>query len=152
MTHDLSNHAATDWNRFRDFLMLLVRVQADLRWQGKIDLSGVVQQTLLEAYDQTLRMHGWTDAQKAAWLRQALANNLTDEVRKLTTEKRDARRERSLETELTESVSRLEGLLPAQQSTPSQHLEREERMLRERIVEFDASDRLSRDDVHRRDA
>lgn len=31
-------------------------------------------------------------------------------------------------------------------------LKRQERELRERITEFDASDRLSRDDVHRREA
>ena len=34
----------------------------------------------------------------------------------------------------------------------TERLKREERVLRERIVDFDASDRLSRDDVHRRDA
>jgi len=33
----------------------------------------------------------------------------------------------------------------------TERLKREERVLRERIVDFDASDRLSRDDVHRRD-
>ena len=34
----------------------------------------------------------------------------------------------------------------------AERLKREERTLRERIVDFDASDRLSRDDVHRRGA
>ena len=34
----------------------------------------------------------------------------------------------------------------------TERLKREERVLRERIVDFDASDRLSRDDVHRRGA
>jgi hypothetical protein len=33
-----------------------------------------------------------------------------------------------------------------------ERLKREERALRDRIVEFRASDRLSRDEVHRRDA
>jgi phage shock protein A len=35
--------------------------------------------------------------------------------------------------------------------TESERLKREERALRERITTFKASDRLSRDDVHRRD-
>jgi RNA polymerase sigma-70 factor (ECF subfamily) len=122
--------AQPDWNRFREFLMVLVRSRADVRWQGKIDLSGVVQQTLMEAHAATGAMESWTDAQRAGWLRQALANNLADEVRKLTTGKRDARRECALDAGLTESASRLEALLPARQSTPSQHLERQERMLR----------------------
>ena len=34
----------------------------------------------------------------------------------------------------------------------TERLKREERALRERIADFDASDRLSRDDVHRRGA
>ena len=34
----------------------------------------------------------------------------------------------------------------------SERLKRQERELRERITDFDASDRLSRDDVHRRGA
>jgi RNA polymerase sigma-70 factor, ECF subfamily len=121
---------AQDWDRFREYLMLLARIQADTRWQGKIDLSGLVQQTLLEAFQAARQLQGWTDVQKTAWLRQALANNLADEVRKLKRGKRDARRERSLEAELAESASRLERLLPAPQSTPSARIERQERMVR----------------------
>jgi hypothetical protein len=34
----------------------------------------------------------------------------------------------------------------------TERLKRQERELRERIIDFDASDRLSRDDVHRRRA
>jgi hypothetical protein len=34
----------------------------------------------------------------------------------------------------------------------TEQLKRQERELRERITDFDASDRLSRDDVHRREA
>ncbi len=34
----------------------------------------------------------------------------------------------------------------------TERLKRQERELRERITDFDASDRLSRDDVHRRGA
>jgi hypothetical protein len=37
-------------------------------------------------------------------------------------------------------------------SGETERLKRQERELRERITDFDASDRLSRDDVHRRGA
>ena len=71
--------------RFRDYLYLLARLQLDPRLQGKVDLSGVVRQTLLEAHQGWDRLRQMTEAQQAAWLRQALAHNLTDEVRKLHT-------------------------------------------------------------------
>jgi RNA polymerase sigma-70 factor (ECF subfamily) len=118
-----------DWDRFREFLSLLARVQCGTRWKGKIDLSGVVQQTLLEAYRSERQLADATDAQRAAWLKQALTNNLADEVRKLTAARRDAGRERSLEMEMAESMSRLERFLPAAQSSPSARAVREERML-----------------------
>jgi RNA polymerase sigma-70 factor, ECF subfamily len=118
-----------DWERFRDFLGVLARVQTDARWKGKLDLSGLVQQTMLEAYQTGDQLADANDHQKAAWLKRALANNLADEVRKLTTNRRDVGRERSLEVAMDESMSRLELLLPAGQATPSQEVVRAERLL-----------------------
>jgi RNA polymerase sigma-70 factor, ECF subfamily len=128
MTDEIKQKTA-DWERFRAFLTLLVRVQSDNHWQGKIDLSGVVQQTLLEAFQADQQLVGANDAQKAGWLKRALANNLADEIRKLTTARRNAGRERSLEAALDESVSHMEQLLPARQATPSQETVRSERLL-----------------------
>jgi RNA polymerase sigma-70 factor, ECF subfamily len=120
---------AADWDRFREFLLLLARMQADARWQGKLDLSGVVQQTLLEAFQDGRQLADATDAQKAAWLKRALANNLADEIRKLTTARRDAGRERSLQAGLDQSHSHLERLLPDAHGTPSKEAVRAERGL-----------------------
>jgi RNA polymerase sigma-70 factor (ECF subfamily) len=127
---DERQERAADWERFRGFLALLVRVRSEPHWQGKIDLSGVVQQTLLEAFQAGDQLAGANDHQKAGWLKKVLANNLNDEIRKLTTARRDARRERSLEAALDESVSQMEQLLPpAGQPTPSQEAVRGERLL-----------------------
>src|SRR5947209_20626167 len=83
--------------RFREYLHLLGRLQLDPRWQGKIDLSGVVQQTLLEAHQAWEQLRHWDEARQMAWLRRALAHNLTDEVRKLGTARRGPALERSLD-------------------------------------------------------
>jgi RNA polymerase sigma-70 factor (ECF subfamily) len=116
--------------RWRDYLSVLARAQLDPRLRAKIDLSGVVQQTVLEAYQKRAQFHAEHPAQELAWLRRILANNLADELRKLATGKRDLARERSLEAALAESSARLEAWLAADQSSPSQQAERNEEGLR----------------------
>lgn len=116
--------------RYRAYLTLLARLQVDRRLQGKVDLSGVVQQTLVEAYQALPRFRATSTAEITGWLRRILANNLGDEIRKLSTGKRAVERERSLEAALAESSSRLQAWLAAEQSTPSQQAERHEQALR----------------------
>src|SRR5438477_11457322 len=106
--------------RFREYLALLARAQLDGPMQGKIDLSGVVQQTLLEAHQEFDQFRSWEEAQKVAWLRKALAHNLTDELRKLRTAGRDVLREQRLEAALEQSSARLATCLAADHSSPSQ--------------------------------
>jgi RNA polymerase sigma-70 factor (ECF subfamily) len=126
----MTPHAAArdrQLERWRDYLCLLARVQVDPRLAGKIDLSGVVQQTLLEAFQQPVPPG--LAGQEAPWLRRILANNLADALRKLHAGKRDIGRERSLEAALDASSARLEAWLAADQSSPSQRAEHNEQSL-----------------------
>jgi RNA polymerase sigma-70 factor (ECF subfamily) len=115
--------------RFREYLHLLARLQLDARWQGKVDLSGIVQQTLLEAHQAWEQLRHWDEDRQTAWLRRALAHNLTDEVRKLGTARRDVGLERSLDQALEESAARLECWLADNTSSPSERAERNEQLL-----------------------
>ena len=68
----------------RNYLLLLARLQVGPALRNKIDLSGVVQETLLEACQAGPQFDALEAGQRAAWLRRALAHNLADEVRKVS--------------------------------------------------------------------
>lgn len=115
---------------FRAYLRLLARLQLDPRLGSKVDLSGVVQQTLLEAHQLLSQGQPVEPADLPPLLRRLLANNLADEARKARTLKRDAGREQSLDDALERSSARLEAFLAAEQSSPSVRAERNEELQR----------------------
>jgi RNA polymerase sigma-70 factor (ECF subfamily) len=115
--------------RWHDYLSVLARVQLDPRLRGKIDVSGVVQQTVLEAYQKRAAFQTDHPSQELAWLRRIVANNLADELRKLAAGKRDLARERSLEAALADSSARLGAWLAADQTSPSEGAGRNEQAL-----------------------
>jgi len=122
-----NNFAAIE--KHRAYLALLAQLQIDPRLQGKVDLSGVVQQTLWDACQAFEKAHLEDSNARLAWLRQTLAHNLIDEIRKLTGQKQNALREQSLERALEQSSIRLQSWLAAEISSPSQKIERDERAL-----------------------
>jgi RNA polymerase sigma-70 factor, ECF subfamily len=119
---NLKSHLET----YREYLHLLGRTQLDERLAAKVDLSGVVQQTLLEGHKQQADWFSMDSSERSAWIRRIFTNNLLDEIRRYRTQARDARREHSLETSLESSVARLNSLIPAETSTPSQRAIRDE--------------------------
>ena len=114
----------------RDYLLLLVRLQLGSRLGAKLDASDVVQQAILHAHERRGQFRGRTEGEWLAWLRAILANALATALRRLDTRARDPGRERSLEAELERSSSRLEDLLAADQTSPSERAVRGEELVR----------------------
>jgi RNA polymerase sigma-70 factor (ECF subfamily) len=99
----------------------------DPRLQGQIDPSDLVQQTLLKAHEKQDQFRCQTDAERAAWLRAILANQMADALRKFR--RQQGTRERSIEEALEASSARLDAWLAAERSSPSQRVEQQERLL-----------------------
>lgn len=116
--------------QYRDYLRLLARLQIDSRLRSKLDPSDIVQEALLKAHEKQDQFRGHTDAEKAAWLRQILANTLAQELRKYSRQQRDVALECSLEAALQESSGRLERWLASDQSAPGELAQRNEQLLR----------------------
>ena len=126
----------------RRYLSLLARVQIGRRLQGKVDASDLVQETFLEAHRSFGRFRGETEAEFVAWLRQILAANLADLLRRyLGTQGRDVRLEREIREAIDQSSVLLDRALVAPQSSPSGQAERRE----QGVLLADALDQLPDD-------
>jgi DNA-directed RNA polymerase specialized sigma24 family protein len=67
---------------YRNYLRLMARTGIDASLRGKADPSDLVQETLIKAHQHFDQFQGQTEADLIAWLRQILARNLADLVRR----------------------------------------------------------------------
>ena len=112
---------------YRRYLTLLARVQIGQRLQGKVDAEDLVQETFLEAHQNIGRFRGASEGEFVRWLRQILAANLSDLLRRyLGTQGRDVRLEREIADAFDRSSALLDRGLVAPQSSPSQQAARRE--------------------------
>lgn len=112
---------------YGNYLTLLARMQIGRRLQGKVDAADLVQETFLAAHRDFARFRGQTEAEFVGWLRQILAANLIDLVRRYCgAQRRDVRLERQLVDELEQSSQAMGLVLVAKQSSPSQQAARRE--------------------------
>jgi RNA polymerase sigma-70 factor, ECF subfamily len=120
--------AGGDLDGYRSYLRLLARAQLDERVQQRVDASDIVQETLLEAHRSREQFSGESAAELMAWLRRILARRLAHAFRDHTRQRRDVRRQRSLEARLDASSAGLEQLLASDVSSPSQRVMAAERV------------------------
>ena len=122
--------AQWDPGRYRELLQVMARrLQLDPRLKRRFDSSDLVQETLFKAHQTQKQFHGQTEGERIKWLHQILANTARDKIREAHADKRDPNLERSLDVMVNESSVRLEAWLAAEQSSPSQKVERQELLL-----------------------
>ncbi|XZE22493.1 sigma-70 family RNA polymerase sigma factor [Pirellulaceae bacterium SH449] len=123
--------------KYEAWLKFLARQEIDSRFAGKFDSSDAVQQTLVAAWQGWQEFRGSTEAERMAWLRKILAHQLANLARHYAgTQMRSVRREESIEQSLSQSSSRLDGLVLANSSTPSAAaMENESRLQLARAIE-----------------
>ena len=115
--------------RYRHYLELLARLQLQPRFRSKLGASDIVQQTLLKATKNLSQFRGASEAEIVVWLRCILSTTLIDAIRELKGAKRNVAMERSLEASMAQSSARLEALLQANSTSPSEHVLRHEQLL-----------------------
>lgn len=110
-----------DLTRYEPALLLWAQSQLPGWVRGKLDPADLVQQTLLEAVAAD-KLAGRPDHEVLAYLRRALTHNLIDAARKYAPTKADAA---ALDTSV-----RLADWLAADQTSPSERADRNERYAR----------------------
>ncbi len=114
---------------FRPYLNVLAERHLNDRLRGRLDHADVVQTTFMEAARDFHAFRGESIDSLLAWLRNILRNNVhTAHQQHLATQKRSARMEQtiSVRSQYGDSSLGLDEILPAESSTPSQRVMRDE--------------------------
>lgn len=111
----------------RNYVALVARTQVESWMNAKVDASDLVQQTLLEAHRGFADFRGATEAEWLAWLRQILAHNTHDFIRRFRTDKRRVGREQRLDAPIDGPGGSLFHDPPDGGETPSQFIAQQER-------------------------
>lgn len=109
-----------DLERLRTYLHTLAQVQTDPYLRTHIDLSGVVQETLTEAWQEWEKLRACDEEHRIKRLRRMLVNNLRDKIDAVRAQCRDVARQQSLDAAAEGSSARVEAGLACAQSSPSE--------------------------------
>lgn len=116
-----TQHPIELYNRHGAALLLWANSQTPTWLRAKIGPADLVQQTLLEAFQEGDKLLQLSEPNQLAYLRRALTNNLIDATRKYERQRDDISQEA-----FASSSIRLANWLAADQSTPSEHVARNE--------------------------
>jgi RNA polymerase sigma-70 factor (ECF subfamily) len=111
---------------YRNYLRLQARALLGTGLRVRLDPSDLVQETFLDAARDFEQFAGGSEPELVAWLRQVLIRNLADQVKRHQSQKRDLRREESLEALLERSSQDAQEALVKGISTPSAQARRRE--------------------------
>jgi RNA polymerase sigma-70 factor (ECF subfamily) len=105
---------------FRNYLMLLARIQADRKLRSKVGDSDLVQETLIQAARDFGQFRGTSEAALTGWLRAIMGNKKALLARRYYgTAARDPRLEQQLNHEMDESTHQLDRAFFSNRSSPS---------------------------------
>ena len=130
------------FQQYHNFLLILAEARLHPRLRRLVDPTDLVQEAFEHAIKNWASYRG-DEAGRMAWLQAILGNVLIDAIRKSVRQKCDMRRECSLDAQLDESSFRASDLLAADQSTPSQRVQRLEQaaLLADAIVQLPEAQR-----------
>ncbi len=112
-------------------------LQLDGRWERKFDASDIAQQTLLEAWKAESQFRGNSQGERITWLRTILGRVISREIRQYDgTQKRDPKREVSLQRSIDKSSILLSQFTTSNTNTPSVNADnREQQMIIAEVLE-----------------
>jgi RNA polymerase sigma-70 factor (ECF subfamily) len=109
---------------YRHYLRFVARTCLTSALASKADASDVVQETLLKAHQNYRTFRGSSEGELINWLRQILAQNVAQLVRRFRATGRAVERERSIDDAVFQSSAALAGLVAASGTSPSMAAER----------------------------
>lgn len=114
-------------DQYCSYLTLVADSQMNAKLRAKEEPSDIVQETMLEAHRDFERFRGKTDAERRAWLRTILTNNLASSARYHSRQKRNGGKEVSLNSQLELSCRQQQYHFNTDPSSPELKLAQRER-------------------------
>ena len=110
-------------DHYRPYVVMLARLGASRRLQGKYDDSDLVQETLLLVQRDLVGFQGDSETQLLAWLRCIMASVSAKHVRHYSRQRRDAALECQIENDLNNSSQAVERVLTTSDTSPSDEID-----------------------------